>query len=148
MRPSKSTALVAEVDNFARDVAERSDAALRELAAAHVDRSRVVAQHDSLVAAAVGQSWPGLVTYFKIVRAAEAVLLAGGERRPTLTRDPRTPRASAGAEMGPPSTDALPGGLANTDRKRGDLHGARDFVVVRPGNPRIPAFRIRPRLGQ
>jgi hypothetical protein len=96
-------ALVIEVDDRASAAAERVDRALAEIGAAYAERQKVDAHLGALVAAAIGQSSPGLITYSKvdrIVRAAEAVLMAGGERRPALTRDPRTPRAGPIAEVG------------------------------------------------
>jgi hypothetical protein len=95
-------ALVAEVDDRARAAAKRVDRALIEVGAAYAERQKVEAHLGNLVAAAMGSSRPGLVAYArveKIVRAAEAVLMAGGERRLALTRDPRAPRAGAIAEV-------------------------------------------------
>jgi hypothetical protein len=96
-------ALMAELDDEARAVAERVDAALREVGAAYLAREQVSGRVHALVAAAVGSSKPNAVAMSrveKLARLAEAVVMAGGERPLSLVRDPRVPPADTIAEVG------------------------------------------------
>jgi hypothetical protein len=85
--------LAGEVEQDARDAAERVDAALGELVAAYREREAIVGRFNVLIGA-VGRVEPGMVPFSRcepVVRAAERVLEAGGEVPPIPKRDPRGP---------------------------------------------------------
>jgi chromosome segregation ATPase len=92
--------LVADFEAYGRGVAEQLDAAARALVQAFGERERIAGEISRLASSA-GRVHAGDVSRSaaeKVAHAAADLLDNGGERPPTLVRDPRTPRH---AELAP-----------------------------------------------
>jgi hypothetical protein len=88
------TELVAALEADGEVAAGRVSEAAGQLVAAFEERERIAREIGQL-AALTGRVLPSDVSRSRaeeVVRAAQALGLAGGERPPTLTRDPREPR--------------------------------------------------------
>ena len=93
-------ALVSDLEAYGRGVAEQLDAAARALVQAFGERERIAGEISRLASSA-GRVHAGDVSRSagqKAAHAASELLDNGGERPPTLVRDPRTPRH---AELAP-----------------------------------------------